>query len=131
MIPTAVSCIRASDLIGRIGGEEFAAVIPGVGAEGALAFAERVRKAFAGSTTLVDGKPVKGTVSAGVAVASADTYVQGLEEILEWADEALYVAKAAGRDCVSLYTEPRRHELDESFLPVLDPPRAPRTQHSN
>jgi diguanylate cyclase (GGDEF)-like protein len=127
----AVSCIRASDLIGRIGGEEFAAVIPGVGAEGALAFAERVRKAFAGSTTLVDGKPVKGTVSAGVAVASADTYVQGLEEILEWADEALYVAKAAGRDCVSLYTEPRRHELDESFLPVLDPPRAPRTQHSN
>jgi len=126
----AVSCIRASDLIGRIGGEEFAAVIPDVEADGALAFAERVRKTFAASTAVIDGKGLNTTVSAGIAVAAAHEFVEGLEELLERADRALYAAKAAGRDRVALYNEPNLMEREVSLLPSFDPPHSRRPETS-
>ncbi len=93
--------MRSSDLFGRVGGEEFVAIIPGARAEDAMAFAERVRAAFAGESQWVDGKPVCATVSGGVAARAADDTL-GLDELLGQADAALYVAKASGRDCVSL-----------------------------
>ena len=117
----AVSCIRSSDLIGRIGGEEFAAVVPGLGVEGAMAFAERVRTTFANAETIVESKPVAATVSAGVTVSASHEFVRGLEDLLERTDNALYAAKAAGRNRVSLYREPNLMEHDGSFLPALDP----------
>lgn len=117
----AVSCIRETDLIGRIGGEEFAAVIPGMDEEGAFAFAERVRKAFASSAAVIDSEAVTATVSAGIAVAAAGAWVEDLEELLDRADIALDGAKAAGRDCVSIFNEPQFIEPEGSFLPVFEP----------
>jgi len=99
---SARRCIRGDDLFARVGGEEFAAIIPGADSRTALAFAERVRKAFADGAVTVDGERVTTTVSSGVAIIEPGEEVTGLAELLARADTALYVAKASGRDCVSL-----------------------------
>ena len=68
----AGAVLRPGDLFGRIGGEEFAAVLPGAGAEVACIVAERVRHAFEMTPKMVRGAPIRATVSAGVAAAGAD-----------------------------------------------------------
>jgi diguanylate cyclase (GGDEF)-like protein len=85
---------RSADVVARMGGEEFVALLPDVDAEGAWAYAERVREAFARGDGL--GLPAV-TVSAGVSAAIAPAGVDGL---LQSADSALYAAKRAGRDRV-------------------------------
>ncbi len=60
---------RSTDLIGRLGGEEFAAVLYNVSREKAVALAERIRSAFAEAAGEVDGRPVGATVSIGVVVS--------------------------------------------------------------
>lgn len=119
---TARKCMRASDLFGRVGGEEFVAILPGAGADEALAFAERVRASFSGESVWVDGKPVCATVSSGVASALPGEIINGLDELLERADAALYVAKASGRDCVSASRPmpmPRNPALIEAGLGLV------------
>ncbi len=115
--------MRATDLIGRIGGEEFAAVIPGVQPSVAMEFAERVRSAFASRSIEIDGSRVKATVSSGVAVAEPGEGFEAFEELLDRADAALYIAKASGRDCVSLSTvsatEHTRRPISTGFVQAL------------
>jgi diguanylate cyclase (GGDEF)-like protein len=88
--------LRISDLSGRIGGEEFAAMLPCSLSEALLA-AERVREAFATCGIEVDDAPVATTVSIGVAGGPAGTE---LEVLLAAADTALYQAKRGGRNQV-------------------------------
>jgi diguanylate cyclase (GGDEF)-like protein len=90
--------IRASDLIGRMGGEEFAAVFYDLSREKALAAADRIRAAFAEAALEVDNRPVAGTVSIGL--AHCDQLGFDLSEMLAQADQALYVAKERGRNRV-------------------------------
>lgn len=99
-VETAVTNMRATDLIGRIGGEEFVAVLPGAPADAAVDYAERVRKAFAEDSTTASGQPVMATVSSGIAVALPGSGISGFSELLDRADAALYLAKASGRDRV-------------------------------
>jgi diguanylate cyclase (GGDEF)-like protein len=96
-----VNALRLSDLSGRIGGEEFAALLPCSLEEGVLA-AERVREAFADSGIVVDEGPVDTTVSIGVAGGPAGTE---LEVLLAAADTALYQAKRGGRNRVEAAQE--------------------------
>jgi diguanylate cyclase (GGDEF)-like protein len=96
-----VNTLRISDLSGRIGGEEFAALLPCSLEEGVLA-AERVREAFAGSGIVVEDGPVDTTVSIGVAGGPAGTE---LEVLLAAADTALYQAKRGGRNRVEAAEE--------------------------
>jgi diguanylate cyclase (GGDEF)-like protein len=96
-----VNSLRISDLSGRIGGEEFAALLPCSLEEGVLA-AERVREAFAESGIVVDEGPVDTTVSIGVAGGPAGTE---LEVLLAAADTALYQAKRGGRNRVEAAEE--------------------------
>jgi diguanylate cyclase (GGDEF)-like protein len=95
------SNLRISDLSGRIGGEEFAALLPCSLEEGVLA-AERVREAFADAGITVEEGPVETTVSVGVAGGPAGTE---LEVLLAAADTALYQAKRAGRNRVEAAAE--------------------------
>ena len=88
--------LRITDLSGRIGGEEFAALLPCALEEGA-AVAERVRESFAASGLVSDDGPVDTTVSIGVAGGPAGTE---LEVLLAAADTALYQAKRGGRNRV-------------------------------
>jgi diguanylate cyclase (GGDEF)-like protein len=96
-----VNTLRISDLSGRIGGEEFAALLPCSLEEGVLA-AERVREAFANSGIVVEDGPVDTTVSIGVAGGPAGTE---LEVLLAASDTALYQAKRSGRNRVEAAEE--------------------------
>jgi diguanylate cyclase (GGDEF)-like protein len=88
--------LRITDLAGRIGGEEFAAMLPCTMDE-ALNAAERVREAFENCGIAVDDAPVATTVSIGVAGGPANTE---LDVLLAAADTALYQAKRGGRNRV-------------------------------
>jgi diguanylate cyclase (GGDEF)-like protein len=96
-----LNSLRISDLSGRIGGEEFAALLPCSLEEGVIA-AERVREAFAESGIVVEDGPVDTTVSIGVAGGPAGTE---LEVLLAAADTALYQAKRGGRNRVEAAEE--------------------------
>lgn len=87
---------------GRYGGEEFLVVLPGAGHERAVEIAERLRHAIADSLSIIEGISVAQTISIGVATldqAPAPTE----DALLGAADEALYAAKARGRNCVAVY----------------------------
>jgi len=91
--------LRKTDVFGRIGGEEFAILMPDTNLETALAVAERVRDGVAqASVRGPDGTSLSFTVSIGV--SSLDGGAQKLDELLRKADAALYRAKQAGRDRV-------------------------------
>jgi len=96
-----VNNLRLSDLSGRIGGEEFAALLPCPLDEGVVA-AERVREAFEGCGIVCDEEKVDTTVSIGVAGGPAGTE---LEVLLASADTALYQAKRGGRNRVEAAEE--------------------------
>jgi len=96
-----VNNLRISDLSGRIGGEEFAALLPCALEEGVLV-AERVREAFELSGIVCEEGPVDTTVSIGVAGGPAGTE---LEVLLAAADTALYQAKRTGRNRVEAAEE--------------------------
>jgi diguanylate cyclase (GGDEF)-like protein len=96
-----VSALRISDLSGRIGGEEFAALLPCSLEEGVIA-AERVREMFASSGIVDETGPVDTTVSIGIAGGPAGTE---LEVLLAAADTALYQAKRGGRNRVEAAQE--------------------------
>ena len=87
--------LRAGDAIGRLGGEEFVALLPSTLSD-ATAAAERVRKAFA-ITSASTGNHSVATVSAGVACGSAHAEI---DTLIAHADAALYCAKKNGRDRV-------------------------------
>jgi diguanylate cyclase (GGDEF)-like protein len=90
--------VRAGDLVGRYGGEEFCAILPGAGKEVALAVAERLR-AWAAETKL-DGLDYPITVSIGAATARPGDAPCSLDQALARADAALYRAKNEGRNRV-------------------------------
>lgn len=92
--------IGPCDLIGRLGGEEFAIVLYDAGREKALATAERIRLAFETAAAEVDCRPVRSTVSIGMVTAEADFI--DVPALLVRADEALYCAKERGRNRVEV-----------------------------
>jgi diguanylate cyclase (GGDEF)-like protein len=95
------SNLRLSDLSGRIGGEEFAALLPCALEEGVIV-ADRMRQVFENSNIVCDEGPVETTVSIGVAGGPAGTE---LEVLLAAADTALYQAKRGGRNRVEAAEE--------------------------
>jgi diguanylate cyclase (GGDEF)-like protein len=96
----ASSCLRRIDLFGRLGGEEFGALLHDTTRDRALVVAEQIRSAFAAATREVDGRPIAGTVSIGIVVAG-DTMLD-LSALLAQADHALYRAKHAGRNRIEI-----------------------------
>ena len=92
--------LRGSDLFGRLGGEEFAALLYDTNSETALVVAERIRESFAAATSEVDGNVVGATVSIGI--AHCEGAVLEVPELLAQADRALYFAKERGRNRVEV-----------------------------
>jgi diguanylate cyclase (GGDEF)-like protein/PAS domain S-box-containing protein len=92
------SLLRAPDIFGRLGGEEFAVILPQTGIEEGAEVAERLRSTLAGLAVDVGDETVSFTVSVGVTrVRAGDKTV---EAVLNRADEALYKAKRMGRNRV-------------------------------
>lgn len=104
--------LRASDTFGRIGGEEFAILLPDSDQENARHLAERLRQSLAEHAFEGPGQAIRGSITCGVAGSSQDD--TDAKDIMLRADSALYAGKAAGRNRVMVY----------------DPSPAPNTGHS-
>lgn len=109
---------RGSDLVARLGGEEFAVVLAGLEASEARRAAERMRKAVAGTAFRYEGKSLRVTVSCGVAQAIAS---EDGAALVRRADEALYASKGAGRN-VSHWHDSERCLLLTASSPTNPPP---------
>lgn len=93
---------RTLDVFARLGGEEFALLLPEIGQRAAMQIAERLRVSFENTVMKSDSKAFHVTISMGVTELGkrqADT----LEEMLHRADRALYRAKASGRNCTVIW----------------------------
>ncbi|WP_394756255.1 diguanylate cyclase [Rhodoferax sp.] len=94
-VQTVTAVLRESDLIGRIGGEEFAVLLPNTPLEGGRALAQRIVENVRANPVQVSGKTIVYTVSIGAGCLSGET---SFAELLGLADAALYRAKDAGRN---------------------------------
>ena len=98
--------LRRADVTGRMGGEEFLVLLPSTDEQAAVRVAEELRLVLASTVVEVECSQLQITVSIGVATRRATT--ASLEDLIKEADDALYRAKAAGRDrVVSGATEAR------------------------
>jgi diguanylate cyclase (GGDEF)-like protein len=95
---------RTPDIVARIGGEEFALLLPETSLESARPVAERLRRQIADTPLIVAGAPIAITVSIGVAEATPE--MADIAALMRAADQALYGAKHAGRNRVVAATEP-------------------------
>lgn len=94
---------RAEDVFSRIGGDEFAVILPNLSAQETRIVAERCRATIADTPVLVRGHEIDVTISVG-AVWSKD--IEKVEHLLHDADRALYAAKSDGRNAVSVHNDP-------------------------
>ncbi len=93
--------LRPQDLFGRIGGEEFALILPATAASHAQLIGERLRSQLREHPfRLQDGSALQVTLSVGLHATQPPDQQHSLERLLAWADAALYQAKALGRDQV-------------------------------
>jgi diguanylate cyclase (GGDEF)-like protein len=120
LVQCAQACrerLRASDIFGRIGGEEFAVVLPHTGAADAMKVAETLRESIAEQNVPTSEAPLSITASFGV--ATLDRTVTDIDELLRRADVALYTAKDGGRDRCALWRRPRGAAADGVMRRVL------------
>jgi diguanylate cyclase (GGDEF)-like protein len=107
----AATHLRASEVLCRYGGEEFAVIVNDAPLHSAVVVAERLRNAI--GTTVIEeiGRPV--TISAGVAQWDAET--DTVKSLVGRADEALYEAKRNGRDRVQVRNDSREPQRTAAF----------------
>lgn len=111
---------RRVDVAARLGGEEFAVLVPGGDQRNAFTLAERLREEVHEAFAL---EPISLTISFGVASSSE---IDSGEELMEGADRALYVAKRSGRDRSEVSVPPPTGaQSDERFSAPVAPRRAP------
>ena len=109
---------RAGDVVARVGGEEFAVLLADTGAEGAHLFGRRLCERIAAHAFPIGtaGQTVQITVSIGVAVSSKSGTSDHGEALWSRADDALYEAKRAGRNCVRLWSRLTRRSGDYAAI---------------
>ena len=94
------STARETDTVARFGGDEFVILLPDTGWQGAMTFAERLRKNVDDHTFIGEGVELEITISIGVALARGTDPVS-VDDLLEQADRSLYKAKSGGRNRIS------------------------------
>jgi diguanylate cyclase (GGDEF)-like protein len=102
---------RAGDVIARVGGEEFAILLADTGLEGAQLFATRLCERIREQEFIISGtqEPLQITTSIGIAVGAPRGTSDFAEMLWSRADDALYAAKRANRDCVRAWTSDIKH----------------------
>ena len=100
---------RASDIVGRLGGEEFAMLLPETDLYQARIVADRICKGVAASAVTADG--IRFSVTASVGFAAATVSMPGIEALLNAADQALYQAKDQGRNRIVAWSPPPAAKL--------------------
>ena len=112
----AAAALRPNDVFGRLGGEEFAMVLPASSVEAAFLRAERMCASFAENCGSVAGHRVNATVSGGVSTSVDGEHT--LSALLEYSDIALYRAKAEGRNRVVRADQPKPESGSSNVLRV-------------
>ena len=100
---------RESDIVGRLGGEEFAILLPETDLAQATIVADRLCKRIAANGLIAQKLHFKVTASIGIATASVS--MSGLDVLIRAADQALYQAKAHGRNCTVQWSPPQVSRL--------------------
>lgn len=95
-----MEAVRTEDVFARWGGEEFSLLLRGISEDVAIAVAERIRSRVSSMEMLFEGKPIRISVSIGVATHHEPSSFQSAQDLLKTADEYLYNAKTSGRDRV-------------------------------
>ena len=108
-----VQIARRSDLAGRLGGEEFAFLLPNTSAKQAWDISERLHEAIKKTVIVYDGSVIRFTVSIGIAATPKDR-VENIEKLLSMADKAMYQAKKNGRNQSAIYKE-RNKKLEAGY----------------
>ena len=121
----ASGSMRATDMIGRLGGEEFVAIVPGTAADAAVV-AERVRAAYEVAGKEISSHQIGSTVSIGLASATGPVELTAL---LARADAALYRAKSGGRNRIEMAAD-EPAVAPEGLLAEETPPLVPAMQEA-
>ena len=116
--------LRPDDALGRYGGEEFLVVLPRTTASEAEVIAECIRRRVQDVLIHVSGTRIGITVSVGVAVINDE--VHSVEDLIEYADAALYQAKSSGRNTVSTH-HASTHHMQLPRLTRIDSDHTPST----
>ena len=119
------AAVRAEDVAARYGGEEFAVLARGIDVTAARTLAERLRACVEKASVLWKHQRIKVTVSIGLSHNHAGGAVSKPDQLLASADQALYAAKAGGRNRVDLARSPGRYSMrvPESSSPAEADPR--------
>jgi diguanylate cyclase (GGDEF)-like protein/PAS domain S-box-containing protein len=103
---TVCDKLRSADLIGRYGGDEFVILLPQTSAQDALPLANRIHASIADMRLDTDKGPLTVTISIGIAqTIHGEAQTDTVENLLMRADQALYSAKQAGRNCTMLFEQ--------------------------
>ena len=94
--------LRNSDLVGRIGGEEFSVILPNIDFDNAIQVLDNIRKSASENSINHSDKYIQYSISLGVSLFNQDN-VASLEELIQQADSALYQAKRTGKNCLNVY----------------------------
>ncbi len=111
---TITTTMRSEDILGRLGGEEFVAILP-AGLDDAIGIAQRVRLAFELAGRNIAGRQINATVSVGATLSPGRDCT--IPQLLSRADRALYRAKSGGRNCVVADSD-----IGEPQLPHVEGP---------
>jgi diguanylate cyclase (GGDEF)-like protein/PAS domain S-box-containing protein len=98
--------LRPNDIAGRYGGEEFSVLLANINPKDGYQIANRLCKALADEPLRIDGENISITLSIGIALF--DPTIPSLDALLQQADQALYAAKQAGRNCWKLWNPAMR-----------------------
>ena len=109
--------IRQSDIALRYGGEEFVVLMPNTDSNDALKLSNRIRKNLTKKPLVEDGVKIDITISGGVAVYPL--HAKTADELIYFADSALYRAKGAGKNNVKVFKNENRHCFRVPFLKKL------------
>jgi diguanylate cyclase (GGDEF)-like protein/PAS domain S-box-containing protein len=98
---TLMRTLRTTDIVGRYGGDEFLAAMPGCDLDTACALAEKLRRAIEERCTITSGEAAGVRITVSIGVAALHAGHKAVAELVDEADQALYVAKADGRNRVA------------------------------
>ncbi len=120
MVSSAIREIsRKGDIVARYGGDELAVLLPETPVDDAMVLAERIRNLIAGKSLPVSAdKVMEITLSIGVAMTAGE--ITTSEQLIDAADQAMYIAKADGRNCVRR-ADPAGGDTTQRSLPITLP----------
>lgn len=105
------SSTRQSDIVCRIGGEEFVVVLPETDTEKAFFVAEKIRNVFAKTTFIFTNTKINITISIGIAINEINNNIKP-HDFIDMADKALYIAKNEGRNKTIIYHLSKNHSIN-------------------